>query len=68
MDPAGLAGNISEALVTTATGLIIALPAIFFYSTYRDKLQEQITRTDDKANDLIKELKYALHQQAKEQG
>ena len=59
-DPSGLAANISEALVTTATGLIVALPAIFFYSFFRDKLQEMIAQTDDKGAILVKRLKFAL--------
>jgi biopolymer transport protein ExbB len=35
-DPAALAGNIGEALVTTATGLIIAIPAMLFYYYFRN--------------------------------
>ena len=34
--PEMLAGNIGEALVTTATGLIIAIPAMLFYYYYRN--------------------------------
>jgi biopolymer transport protein ExbB len=34
--PQELAGNIGEALVTTATGLIIAIPAMLFYYYYRN--------------------------------
>lgn len=34
--PAELAGNIGEALVTTATGLIIAIPAMLFYYYFRN--------------------------------
>ncbi len=34
--PEELAGNIGEALVTTATGLIIAIPAMLFYYYYRN--------------------------------
>jgi biopolymer transport protein ExbB len=35
--PEALAGNIGEALVTTATGLIIAIPAMLFYYYFRNK-------------------------------
>lgn len=55
-DPTGLAANISEALVTTATGLVVALPAIFFYSFFRDKLQDMIARTDDVSASLVRQL------------
>ena len=34
--PEVLAGNIGEALVTTATGLIIAIPAMLFYYGFRN--------------------------------
>jgi len=34
--PQELAGNIGEALVTTATGLIIAIPAMLFYYYFRN--------------------------------
>jgi biopolymer transport protein ExbB len=34
--PEKLAGNIGEALVTTATGLIIAIPAMLFYYFFRN--------------------------------
>ena len=34
--PEVLAGNIGEALVTTATGLIIAIPAMLFYYYFRN--------------------------------
>ena len=35
--PELLAGNIGEALVTTATGLIIAIPAMLFYFFFRNR-------------------------------
>ena len=35
--PQLLAGNISEALITTATGLFIAVPAIFFYFFFKNR-------------------------------
>jgi biopolymer transport protein ExbB len=35
-DPSKLAGNIGEALVTTATGLIIAIPAMLCYYYFRN--------------------------------
>lgn len=46
-NPNELAGNISEALVTTAAGLIIALPAIFLYFFFRDRLEELILECED---------------------
>jgi biopolymer transport protein ExbB len=37
-----LAANISEALVTTATGLIIAIPAMFFYFMFKKGFQKTL--------------------------
>ncbi|MFN3412053.1 MAG: MotA/TolQ/ExbB proton channel family protein [Exilispira sp.] len=36
-DPTALAAGISEALITTATGLIIAIPTVFFYTLLDNK-------------------------------
>jgi len=47
-NPELLAGNISEALITTATGLTIAVPAMFFYSFFKNrygKLVSSVTKT-----------------------
>ncbi len=44
-DPTALAAGISEALITTATGLIIAIPTVFFY-----------TILDNKADNMEKRL------------
>jgi biopolymer transport protein ExbB len=35
--PTALANNISEALITTATGMIIGIPAMFFYFYFKNK-------------------------------
>lgn len=40
--PAELAGNISEALVTTATGLVIAIPAMFFFFYFKKGFQKTL--------------------------
>ena len=52
-DPTLLAGHISEALVTTATGLIIALPALFCYFVFRNRLTQLIGQCIDTADELI---------------
>ena len=35
-DPSKLAGSIGEALITTATGLVIAIPAMIFYFVFKN--------------------------------
>ena len=52
-DPTLLAGHISEALVTTACGLIIALPALFCYFVFRNRLTQLIGECVDTADELL---------------
>ena len=59
-DPSVFADDISMALVTTASGLIVALPAIFAYFFMRDKLQTLVSQTDDAVEELIETLSDAL--------
>jgi biopolymer transport protein ExbB len=40
--PEELAGNIGEALITTATGLIIAIPAMFFFFAFKKGFQKTL--------------------------
>ena len=62
-DPGKLAGNISEALVTTASGLVIALPAIFGYFFFRDRLSRLIADTDKDANRMLNSLRRVVYGQ-----
>ncbi len=41
-DPAKLAANIGEALVTTATGLVIAIPAMIFFFYFKKGFQKTL--------------------------
>ena len=59
-DPSKFAGNISEALITTASGLVIALPAIFCYFIFRDRLQSLVSECDEKAEELMAHLRRAV--------
>ncbi len=40
IDPKQLAGGIFEALVTTCLGLIVAIPTIYFYAIFRNRIDE----------------------------
>ena len=51
--PELLAGDIGEALITTAAGLIIGIPAMVAYFIMRSRLSSQITATAQTATDLI---------------
>lgn len=40
LDPGAVAGGISEALITTAAGLIIAIPGVVAYNMFQRKIEE----------------------------
>lgn len=48
-----LAGGISEALITTATGLIIGIVALVFYSIFRGKVQKFIAELEAASTHLM---------------
>lgn len=52
-DPALLAGAIAEALVTTAAGLVVSIPAIIFHNFYASKVNKKMIRMEGIAADLI---------------
>ncbi|MEM1295036.1 MAG: MotA/TolQ/ExbB proton channel family protein, partial [Verrucomicrobiota bacterium] len=59
-DPASLATNISEALFTTAAGLVIAVPSLFVYYFFRDRLAHYVAVTDKEAYRLLNSLRRAI--------
>jgi len=52
-NPALLAKGIAEALLTTAAGLIVAIPAIIFYNYLVNKVNNTILRLENRANELV---------------
>ena len=48
-----LAGGISEALITTATGLTVAIPSYFFYRFFQGMVSEYVISMEEKAISLI---------------
>ena len=51
-----LAGGISEALITTAAGLTVAIPSLFFYRFFRHKVDELVIYMEQEALKLIEVL------------
>ncbi|MCK5914924.1 MAG: MotA/TolQ/ExbB proton channel family protein, partial [Deltaproteobacteria bacterium] len=45
-NPQMLAGGISEALITTAAGLTVAIPAFVFYKLLRSRVDKRILRME----------------------
>jgi len=67
-DPSVFAGDISEALITTASGLVVALPAIFCYFIFRDRLQQLAADCEEHAGEMISTLRNAVTGGHGEQG
>ena len=51
-----LAGGISEALITTAAGLTVAIPSLFFYRFFRHKVDELVIYMEQEALKLVEVL------------
>jgi biopolymer transport protein ExbB len=52
-DPAVLASGIAEALITTAAGIIVAIPSVIFYNYLVGRVNRIITRMETQVNELI---------------
>jgi biopolymer transport protein ExbB len=59
-----LAGGISEALITTAAGLTVAIPSYFFYRYFRGKVAEYVVSMEEQAISLIEAMERGNLQQA----
>jgi biopolymer transport protein ExbB len=51
-----LAGGISEALITTAAGLTVAIPSFFFYRYFKGRVEEYVVSMEEKAINLIEAI------------
>lgn len=51
-----LAGGISEALITTAAGLTVAIPSLFFYRFFQRKVDELVVGMEQEALKLVEVL------------
>ena len=58
-----LAEGVYEALITTATGLMIGIPALIFYSIFRGRVQKYIAELEAAATHLMA----LLHSQVERQ-
>jgi biopolymer transport protein ExbB len=66
-----VASGIEEALVTTAAGLLIAIPAVLFYNYFVNWIDALNARTEESANGLLDALVMVLvkrRQQQRKQG
>jgi len=51
-----LAGGISEALITTAAGLTVAIPSFFFYRYFKGRVEEYVVSMEEQAINLIEAI------------
>ena len=52
-DPTVVAGGISEALITTATGLIIAAPVVIFYNFFLGRVDSYVMEIEDVTSEIL---------------
>lgn len=52
-NPGVLAGGISEALITTAAGLTVAIPSLMFYRYFRGKVDALVLKMEEEALKLV---------------
>ncbi len=55
-DPTLLAGGISEALITTAAGLSVAIPTVIFYRYLKRRIDELVVGMEQEAMKLVEVL------------
>ena len=51
-----MAPGVSEALITTAAGLLVAIPAVIAYNQFTASLREFGSRMDDFSRELLNSL------------
>jgi len=52
-NPSVLAGGISEALLTTATGLSVAIPSLMFYRYFRGRVDQLVIDMEQESLKLV---------------
>lgn len=52
-NPTVLAGGISEALITTAAGLSVAIPSLIFYRFFRGRVDELVIKMEEEALKIV---------------
>jgi biopolymer transport protein ExbB len=57
IEPKQLAGGIFEALITTCMGLIVAIPALYFFAIFKNRVDEFTGEASLAAEELVSSLK-----------
>lgn len=56
-DPSKLAGGIAEALITTAAGLLVAIPALLFYRYFRGQVDSLLMEMEEESLKIVEVIK-----------
>ena len=67
-NPASLAGGIAEALITTAAGLTVAIPALLAYKYLRARVQALVVQMEKEAMKLVEAIEAQYREMAQEGG
>ncbi len=59
LDPGAVAGGISEALITTAAGLIIAIPAVIAYNVFVRRIEDYTMAIESGITDVAEAMEEA---------
>lgn len=65
-NPGVLAGGISKALITTAAGLSVAIPALMFYRYFRGRVDDLVVRMEEEALKMV-EVMHGQREKEQEQ-
>lgn len=52
-DPAALASGVSEALITTVGGIVVAVPVVIFYNIFVTRVNVILTKLENQVNILV---------------
>jgi biopolymer transport protein ExbB len=63
VSPADLAGGIWEAMLTTAFGLIVGIPAYFFYNYFVNKIKRFVFEIEIGSNDFLDVVRSEMEKQ-----
>jgi len=62
-DPGLVASGISEALITTATGLIVGIPALALYHYFRSRVDKFIYEMEEISLEFLEEITHSIRQE-----
>ena len=60
-----MASGISEALITTAAGMLVGIPALALYHYFRGKIDRYVFEMEEISFQLVEELSYEAIRQKK---